>query len=358
MGLGPDRHRHPSAAATRSPDTNERKKNNMKNRIVITLIIAIVGLGFGAGEAAHAQDFETLIVVSAAQAGQTEDGLAYGPEDVIALEAQRGTEWRMAFDGSRYGLNARNHNVAAVALGATQPFIDYKLTSAFMSFTASRTRVPGITLLVAGQDVVRFDAGSDEYAPDYYQFSLAIDGSDIGLNAPTERIASLGYFSRPQGRMQIEHDCLEGLFAISTIGRYSVPKADAAGQWLNGSGGDVLLFCATQLGEQTEGYWYRAFNAAAAGLRSQLAIDNLLMYRIATWPEADEAALFFQFMVKRPFKSMAMSAAPGDVVTAWPERSGSDVVYDFFADPGFNELRPLVNGKVDALELHNRSVVP
>lgn len=326
----------------------------MKNRIVITLIICIGALNFGVREAVQAQDSETLIVVSTAQAGQTEDGLAYGPEDVIVFEAQRGTDWQIAFDGSRYGLNARDHNVAAMALGAIQPFIDYKLTSAFMSFTAPRTRVPGIAPVVAGQDVVRFDAGSDEYAPNYFQFSLAIDGSDIGLNAPTERIDSLGYFPRPQGRIQIEHDCVEGLFAISTVGRYSVPKADAAGQWLTGSGGDVLLFCATQLGEQTEGYWYRSFNAAAAGLRRQTSIDSLVMYRIATWPEAEEAALFFQFMVKRSFKSPAVSVVPNEVVTAWPELSGSDVVYSFSKDAAFNEFRPLVNGKVDALELHNR----
>lgn len=324
----------------------------MTNRTIITLIIAIIALAVGVGEAAQAQDPETLLVVSTARAGQTEDGLAYGPEDVLVFEGQYGTEWQMAFDGSRYGLNARNHNVAAVALGAIQPFIDYKLTSAFMSFTAPRTVVPGIRPVVAGQDVVRFEAGSDEYAPDYYQFSLAIDGSDIGLNAPTERIDSLGYFPRPQGRMQIEHDCIEGLFAISTVGAYSVPGED--GRRLTGSGGDVLLFCATQLGADTAGYWYRVFDAAAAGLRRQTPLDSLVMFRIATWPEADEAALFFHFMVKRPFKSPAMAAVPNEVVTAWPELSGSDVDYSFSKDAAFNEFRPLVNGKVDAFELYTR----
>ncbi|HQF70625.1 MAG TPA: hypothetical protein PLH39_05045, partial [Promineifilum sp.] len=115
--------------------------------------------------------------------------------------------------------------------------------------------VPGIPGRVTGQDIIKY---SETDSSDPGTFEVIFDGSDVGLTTRTEKIDGLGYWAPETYPDPLYAEaCPAGIFFITTQGLYRVPGE--VGQ-IVGSGFDVLLFCATNVGPNTAGFWYRVFN--------------------------------------------------------------------------------------------------
>ncbi len=206
------------------------------------------------------------VLVSMRQAGTTADGLNYGPEDIIAVANNGSPEWFTFFDGSEHGLtpkhslNAFSFNEYMVSFmsnggpGTQDDVLD--IPDLYMTFRPNSIAVPGISGRVMGQDIVKY---SETDSNDPGTFELLFDGSDVGLTTRTEKIDGLGYWAPETYPDPIYEDqCPAGIFFITTQGPYRV--RGATGGQIVGSGFDVLLFCATNVGPNTAGFWYRVFN--------------------------------------------------------------------------------------------------
>ncbi len=159
-------------------------------------------------------------------AGGAAGGATFGDEDVVSTD---GTAFALVFDGSAEGLGSNADIDALDVLGA-----DHYL----MSFDdGTGVTVPGVGT-VDDSDVVEFDAGS---------FSLYLDGSDVGLSAPTEDIDAIE---------QVDAETL----LVSTIGSPTVPDVTGADDE------DLLAFTSTSLGSDTAGSWALHSDGSAIGL--------------------------------------------------------------------------------------------
>ena len=102
------------------------------------------------------------------------------------------------------------------------------------------------------QDILLFNATSlGETSSGTWQ--LYFDGSDVGLDSPSEDIDAI--FLRPDGSL-----------LISINGNSSIPGASAKDE-------DILLFTPTSLGETTAGTWILYFDGSDIGITDD--IDGL-----------------------------------------------------------------------------------
>lgn len=316
----------------------------MKHRLLrIALLIAVVAVAALAIASAAGANGNPPVFVSTTTAGQTEDGLIYGREDVIAYLPYE-EEWVMVFDGSEHGLKSKMNNINSIAWSY------FAGESLLMTFTGSPAYVPGITGKVFPQDVVRFS-----YPPsrgfDGGTFGLVIDGSDVGLNLVSEGIDGLSWFPSAM----IEHvddasyfgsECYSpnGVFAISFAGPYVVPAA--GGGWLKGSGSDVVFFCPSELGDHTVGSWYDGFDSFRGGVTPRQAINSISM--IDLLDGVDYIRMVFLFTVKRPFSAPTISGVPSEgMYASYDSGSGASM---YGTEGNFNTSYPRLNGVVDAIE--------
>ncbi len=174
----------------------------------------------------------------------TVDGVEFGAEDILSFF---GTVWELYFDGSEYGLQPGKHDIEAFSVW--QPITDTR--EIYISFYQNKVKVDGVGA-VMGQDVIKFTEIISPSAS--YSYELFFDGSDVGLSTVGEKIDGLEVFPFPMD------DCM-AVLGISTLGQYSIPAKFTGGAGkLTGDGSDVLLFCATNLGEDTAGLWSKFFD--------------------------------------------------------------------------------------------------
>ena len=102
-----------------------------------------------------------------------------------------------------------------------------------MTFAANRVQLPGSTNWIMGQDVVYYDGAN---------WSLYIDGSDMGLATVPEKIDSLEVL--PNGAPGCE-----AVVLLSTQGNGRVNGLGAI------RGADILTMCLIQSGENTQFTW-------------------------------------------------------------------------------------------------------
>lgn len=299
-----------------------------------------------------------VIAVSVAAPGTTEDGLDYEPEDIIVREtavydstvaADATGSWYMLFEGDAHGLNNK-HDIAAFSILPSAPVGVYCglgcVEAIYMSFDADGVPVPGITPKVPGQDVV-------VYTPEYIvsvdnAYETYFDGSDVGLTTEGEKIDGLDVWE-PVAPVEVDFpfDCLAGVLFISTQGNYRVPAAE--GGSLVGEGNDVLIFCATNLGTDTAGFWFRGFDASDEGMAPPQALSGLdvkfVQISVAEQEENEIANLGFYFIAKKSFTAPPITGGPSELF--FHEYTPN------FVGPlaDFNQDDPALNGTTTGLDV-------
>ncbi len=246
---------------------------NRTNLLASLLLIFLLSLG-AAAAAAQTLDYNYMFVSTRA-AGVTEDGLAYERGDIIGAQGIGGA-WFMVFDATDNGLTA-GQDVNAFDL--TPPPLDPNAAAVpgpiYLSFSQPRARVPGVPGWVMDNDAVVFEEVVNGNAPED-NYALFFDGSDVGLTTRDEQIDSLSVFLPDEfgpAAVAVPGDCTAGVVFISTSANYRVPAA--GGGSMTGRGGDILAFCATNLGPNTAGFWFKAFDAQAAGFAPLRAPRNV-----------------------------------------------------------------------------------
>jgi len=163
----------------------------------------------------------TEVFVTAA--GGTVDGIDYKKHDILRWDDSGWLKW---FDGAAAGLNNR-HDIDAIAVPTDST------GEVYMTFAANRVQLPGSTNWIMGQDVVYYDGAN---------WSLYIDGSDMGLATVPEKIDSLEVL--PNGAPGCE-----AVVLLSTQGNGRVNGLGAI------RGADILTMCLIQSGENTQFTW-------------------------------------------------------------------------------------------------------
>lgn len=191
------------------------------------------------------------LFVSTDTAG-TVDGVDFGPEDILSFF---GSAWELYFDGSEYGLQQGKHDIEAFSI--SEAITDTR--EIYISFYQNKVKVDGLGS-VSGQDVIKF---TEIISPSTsYSYELYFDGSDVGLTTVGEKIDGLEVFAGAGG-----FSSCSSILLISTLGAYSIPaKFTNGGSKLTGDGSDVLYFCATNVGEDTAGFWQRDFDGREEGM--------------------------------------------------------------------------------------------
>ncbi len=336
--------------------------NTLWKRYLIVGVIFVVALALTA-QLVAADPYEESIAVSAAAPGMTDDGLAYDTNDIIVRETSvyTGTAanvaaatWYTLFDGDDFGLGPK-HAINAFAISAESlPGTACGLgcvDTIYMSFAQEAIVVPEISPKVHGEDVVAFepDLITDVEDGDY---SLFFDGSDVGLTTTAEKIDGLDVMT-DLGPTDVEfpYDCSAGVLFISTQGAYRVPAAN--GGSLVGEGNDVLLFCATNLGWDTAGFWFRGFDAddqdwpsGARNAISGLDIAYFIPFVPGEQEENEAAQLYFTFTVKKSFNVPNAFGGPSELF-GYP--GCNDDVFGPFDD--LNQTWPALNGVVSGYDL-------
>lgn len=240
-------------------------------------------------------DFDLLAVLVSTDTSGSVDGVDFSPEDIIGV--YEAGDWFMFFDGSEYDLQTGKHDVEAFSLPYTYMFtdtVDSDTRTIYLSFHQNKVKVNGLGQ-VMGQDVVKF---TETISPNQsYTYTRYFDGSDVGLSTVGEKIDGLDIWDEELLDFINEEigsgsvlPCQAILF-ISTLGAYSIPaKFTEGGGKLTGDGSDVLLFCATNLGEDTAGIWVGIFKGQEAGMPKNY-IDSL----------AGFAEFFLAFTTPGPF---------------------------------------------------------
>ncbi len=187
------------------------------------------------------------IFVSATEAGETDDGVVFGPHDILQWD---GSGWSKWFNGTAAGLAPSGkfkHDINAVWIP------DPAGNEVWISFTQNDRIVPDITTKVDGMDLVAWNG---------IAFVLAFDGQDVGLtNKTEEKIDALHVL--PGASSPIGAGCLNYLL-VSTQGPGKVPNH--SGGTLNFGGEDVLGFCQTGVGVTTTGLWHMVLDGSAQGM--------------------------------------------------------------------------------------------
>ena len=223
--------------------------------------------------------------------GTTSDGVNYDKNDILFLDLAGGnspvanytSNWITVFDGEDYGLNDTKHDLSAFSFNEQTfdyIFLGNELDTdeeLYLSFEANRTKIPGIfPTWVYGQDIVKFTNGAANY--DGYEYEMFFDGSDVGLTTMSEKVDGISvwppeYYEVLAADVDFPYDCNAGVIFLSTRGRYRVNNNQ--GGFLVGDGSDVLAFCATNLGYNTAGFWFRAFDGSEANIDPPNALTGL-----------------------------------------------------------------------------------
>ena len=162
-----------------------------------------------------------------------QDGVSYQDEDILRLRTQNG-KWTMYFDGSDVGL-------AGVDVDAFAMLADGSL---LLSVDAALAQLAGVGP-VAAADVLRF-VPSKTGANTAGQFSLYLQGADLGLDTAHENIDALAVL--PDGRL-----------LVSTLGNFRV---GTGAQELKGKSHDLLALTVTQTGSDSAGQWALYFDGS------------------------------------------------------------------------------------------------
>lgn len=288
--------------------------------VVVALLVIVA-------QAVMAQSYPTATVaVSPLEPGMTDDGVEYDRYDIVVRETYSTTalvhQWYKLFDGEDFGLGPK-HTIMSMSIqgyyGSTCGL--ECVDGIYMTFGQDAIKVPGITPKVLGQDIVLFTPVVSVTAVVGGNFELVFDGSDVGLTTASEKIEALDYWPNDMvlaNDVDLPEDCVAGIFFINTLGAYRVPAAN--GGTLSGNGSDVLLFCATNVGPSTAGFWFRVHDEADYPINPHNAINGIEVFAVLLEPvdEEDTGILVFDFTVRTPFTSDFASGVPGQVFF-WPE---------------------------------------
>lgn len=267
--------------------------------------------------------------------GTTEDGLEYDTNDILFLYPwDVSPYWVKFFDGDDNGLKAK-HNINAFSFNELILHETYSTTVSadvytgmvelYLNFSQNSIKVPGIPGNVHGQDIVRYNAEWVNGVPDGngYSYTLVFDGSDVGLTTIGEKLDGISYWPPEYYAAEIDdialpYDCNAGVLFLTTAGSYRVNNNQ--GGFLIGDGSDVLLFCAVNLGPDTAGFWFRAFDGSDAGFTPRNAGYGIDVFYVGT-PVINEDSgdlenfdIAFFFTPKKPFYNYCGAAYPSQLM--------------------------------------------
>ena len=316
---------------------------HLRRTLLLLPLLSLLFLTLGAANlSAQSLDYNYLFVSTRA-AGTTEDGLAYEPGDIIGAQGLGGA-WFMAFDASDNGLTA-NQNVNAFDL--TVPELNGNAAAVpgaiYLTFSQPRVRVPGVPGWVTSSDAVVFEEAQNGNAPED-NYEMFFDGSDVGLTTRAEQIDSLSLWEIgpfAPNAVDLPSDCTAGMLFISTAANYRVPAAE--GGSLTGRGGDVLAFCATNLGPDTAGFWFKAFDAQAAGFAPLRALRNVSVNDVGAMSPEGDWELTFSFSSHTDFNAGSFH---GDANVVYLYETTGGVVGPVV---DLNVDYPVLNGVADGL---------
>jgi len=321
------------------------------HRIYLIAVVVVLLLVIGVAAVAAVPGDYTAVYVSTERAGVTEDGLAYAPGDIIANDGP-GQPWYTYFEAADHGLAGRNIN--AFDLETLNPTAnDAVAAPIYMSFSNGRVRLPGVSGpngLATYNDIVKYEALLPAAAGD--SFEVFFDGSDVGLSGRAEQIDSLSVWLPGDFvpvAVGVPGDCTAGLLFITTAANYRVPAAD--GTSLTGKGGDILAFCATNLGPNTAGFWFRAFSATAAGFHPLRTVRNLTVHDFAYDSNTGEWGLYISFSARTDFQMGAFSGYVNNVYLMDTTDLTPTLQVDLSTD------YPTLNGTADGLEIEPYLVI-
>lgn len=331
---------------------------------VVLVVLAILMVQLAAAQAVM------TTYVSAREAGETEDGVVYDPYDIVGISVPLGAsidaEWFMFFEGEDWGLNA-NNPIAAIAIDEEIfPCRSAGISSScsspvgnaeaiYLSFDMANRHIPGIAPKVAGQDVVVLHPNEvidADFTEGY--FEMYFDGSDVGLTGGTERIDGLDVWREESGSTTVSMppECTEGLLFISTKGSYRVTGTNGA---LVGDGSDVLIFCATNLGVDTAGFWLRAFDSSELDVKPRNSMSGIDVFDIFYGPadvvDEEPVDIYFAFTARQAFTSNDAFGGPSEIF-GYPDCG--ETIFGPIAD--LNDDSPALNGTVTGFDLINSTI--
>lgn len=298
-----------------------------KRMLVLSVFVLVMLVG------ATACDPEVLgLYVSMVKSGVTDDGLAYDTNDILFIYPDDAVpQWYKIFDGDAVGLNQK-HNIQAFSFNelifnetfsTTAGVNDEGSMQLYLAFSQTQIKVPGITGNVYGQDIVEFDGYYTDGDWSDYGFTPYFDGSDVGLTTKGEKLDGISvwppeYYDVLAEDIELPYDCNAGVLFLTTQGSYRVPNNQ--GGFLIGDGSDVLLFCATNLGTDTAGFWFRAFDGSDAGFQPRNAgfgVDVWAVENLAIDEDSGDLQDFnilFWFTPKKYFSNYCGEGYPSDLM--------------------------------------------
>lgn len=336
--------------------------NRTWKRTAVLLVVLLAAMMAMVLPAAATPIAYSTVLVSAQEAGVTEDGVAYDVYDIVGRQSNLNTSvggWFKVFDGENHGLEPQ-HKIAAFAVegGNFTPTADncididcLGIESLYLAFDINARHVPGITPKVKGQDVVVLHTGINSNEATDGDFEMFFDGSDVGLTKGSEKIDGLDVWTGPfqPADVQLPYDCTAGILFISTKGNYRVTSA--YGPALVGGGSDVLIFCATNLGDNTSGFWFRGFDASELPVTPVSAMSGIDIHWMGAYNSGDtidqeDASLGFYFTVRTQFSAPYAAGGPSEVF-AYPDCGGG--VFGPLED--LNNTYPALNGTVTGFDV-------
>ena len=351
--------------------------NRLWKRIAVFAVVLMVTVGVMV-QVAAAQGitpYPGIIYISTDAAGMTDDGVPYDAYDIVGripyLNGGSPTTndayaWFKLFDGEYYGLgNVHNINgfsiewaeigpCGGIVADCVSPYpvgtpLD-NVEALYLSFDFTARHVPGIPDKVRGQDIVVLHP--NDINPSVVtdgDFEVYFDGSDVGLSTISEKIDALDVWTADMvpSDVSFPEDCAAGLIFVSTQGNYRVPTPGGS---LVGDGSDILMFCATNLGNDTAGFWFRGFDGSDLSVTPKHAItgiDILGLLPIGPYGQVDEepAELIFGFIARQAFTADYAVGGPSELFAA---------DYTGFIDgpaDDFNGTWPALNGTATGLSL-------
>lgn len=183
------------------------------------------------------------LYMTAAGPGMTGDGLAFGKEDILSWD---GSAWSLFFDGSAAGLKTGNkgHDINAIHVNSADDL--------YISFFQNKIKTTNLGQ-VFGTDVLHYNGSELEYF---------FDGSDVGLDKVAQE--KIDGFHILDGSLSPVGGSCDAYLLISTFGTGQVPAA--GGGMLKFNGEDILGFCLTNPGLDTQGFWHMAVDGSAQGM--------------------------------------------------------------------------------------------
>ncbi len=351
--------------------------NRLWKRIAVlgVILVVTVVLMVQVVAAQEITPYPGIIYISTDAAGMTDDGVAYDAYDIVGRvpylnggspTADDAYAWFKLFDGEDYGLGSV-HNINGFSIEWAEmvpcggigvdcvapeppasPLDDVE--ALYLSFDFTARHVPGITDKVRGQDIVVLHP--NDINPSVVtdgDFEVYFDGSDVGLTTIAEKIDGLDVWPADMipNDVSLPEDCHAGLIFVSTQGAYRVPTPGGS---LVGDGSDILVFCATNLGNDTAGFWFRGFDSSELNVTPKHAITGIdVLDLLPNSPDGqvdDEAVdLLFGFIARQTFTADNAVGGPSELFAA---DSGS-----FIAGPAddFNQTWPALNGTATGLSL-------